>query len=183
MEETSTNKRVPAAPLLSPLFSLRRKPARSERQLENSPQHSLSSTRPPEQKKFLSLSAVPPFFSAPSLFSDPREKDHGEDEGKERYGHDEVGLEPHEKAAAYEAQERFAQALRWHRKDLEAARARALDGEEEDERESAVDLARALRNTGRCLGMLGNSGFAEVSRRRRRGYPRPAAESPHGVAE
>ncbi|CAM9680052.1 unnamed protein product, partial [Scytosiphon promiscuus] len=94
---------------------------------------------------------------------DERSASHGED-GEEKspdWRDGLMGLEPHEKAAAFEAQERFAEALRWHRKDLDDARSRALDGELEDERASALDLARALRNTGRCLGRLGNSGFAE----------------------
>lgn len=73
-----------------------------------------------------------------------------------------MGMRPHERAEAYEEREMFREALRWHREDLVAARARALDGEEEDERGSSLDLARALRNTGRCLGRLGSSGFAEV---------------------
>lgn len=71
-------------------------------------------------------------------------------------------MRPHERAEAYEERGMFREALRWHREDLVAARARALDGDEEDEREPSLDLARALRNTGRCLGRLGNSGFAEV---------------------
>lgn len=76
-----------------------------------------------------------------------------------------MGMQPHERAEAYEDGGMFREALKWHREDLAAARARALDGEEEDERESSLDLARALRNTGRCLGRLGNSGFAEVGAR------------------
>lgn len=74
-----------------------------------------------------------------------------------------MGMQPHQRAEAYEERGMFREALRWHREDLVAARARALDGEEEDEGESSLDLARALRNTGRCLGRLGNSGFTEVS--------------------
>lgn len=71
-------------------------------------------------------------------------------------------MAPHERAETYEERGMFKEALRWHRKDLDAARAHAQDAEEEGERDLSLDLARALRNTGRCLGRLGMSGFMEV---------------------
>ncbi|CAM9894019.1 unnamed protein product [Ectocarpus fasciculatus] len=84
-----------------------------------------------------------------------------EDEEEEDWHDALLGMQPHERAEAFEGREMFAEALRWHRQDLEAARACVVSGEEEEERESVLDLARALRNTGRCLGKLGNSGYAE----------------------
>eukprot|EP00752_Nemacystus_decipiens_P003472 g3207.t1 len=80
---------------------------------------------------------------------------------EEDWRDDLLGMLPHERAEAYEERGLFRGALRWHREDLAAARARALDGDEEDEREASLDLARALRNTGRCLGRLGTGGFTE----------------------
>lgn len=72
----------------------------------------------------------------------------------------------HEKAEKYEERGMFKEALPWHREDLAIARRRAQDGgeegEDEDERALSLDLARALRNTGCCLGRLGRSGFTEV---------------------
>lgn len=95
--------------------------------------------------------------------------DEEEEQSEEDWQDDLLGMPPHEKAAAYEERGMLTEALRWHREDLEGARTRALDGrgwdgeEEEDERELGLDLARALRNTGRCLGRLGVlSGFLEV---------------------
>ena len=38
-----------------------------------------------------------------------------------------MGMQPHERAEAYEEREMFREALKWHREDLVAARARALD--------------------------------------------------------
>lgn len=89
----------------------------------------------------------------------------GEVEDEDEDWHDALlGMQPHERAEAFEGRDMFAEALRWHRQDLEVARAGVVSGEEdeEEERESVLDLARALRNTGRCLGKLGNSGYAEV---------------------
>lgn len=73
------------------------------------------------------------------------------------------GMVPHERAEWYEEHGRYREAMAWHRRNLEAAQSRALDGEVENERESAIDVARALRNIGRCLGKLGMTGFEEVS--------------------
>lgn len=70
---------------------------------------------------------------------------------------------PHERAELCEEKCMYKEALRWHRTDLAAARGRANDGDEEDERAAGLDLARALRNTGRCLGRLGMRGFAQVT--------------------
>lgn len=75
-----------------------------------------------------------------------------------------MGMMPHERAEVYEERGMFKEALRWHREDLKVARRRAQDGEEENERNVTLDFARALRNTGRCLGRLGMRGFAEVRR-------------------
>ena len=114
---------------------------------------------------------LPATLSCPVFFSQGTEDEErrsrpGEEEEEEEeendWREDLRGMQPHERAEAYEARGMFREAFRWHREDLAAARARALDGEEEDERESTLDLARALRNTGRCLGRLGNSGFTEV---------------------
>lgn len=74
-----------------------------------------------------------------------------------------MGMPPHERAELYEEKGMYREALRWHRQDLSAARKRMRDGEEEDDRPAASDFARALRNTGRCLGKLDMEGFAEVS--------------------
>lgn len=73
------------------------------------------------------------------------------------------GMMPHERAEWFEEHGRYREAMAWHRRDLDAAQSRALDGEVENERESAIDVARALRNIGRCLGKLGMTGFEEVS--------------------
>lgn len=72
-------------------------------------------------------------------------------------------MPPHQRAEFFEEKGMFQKALRWHRKDLKVARACVVDGEEEDERAACIDYARALRNTGRCLGRLGMRGFAGVS--------------------
>lgn len=79
-----------------------------------------------------------------------------------------MGMPPHERAEFYEEKGMYREALRWHRQDLSASRKRVRDGEEEDDRTAGLDLARALRNTGRCLGKLEMEGFAEVSNVRAR---------------
>ncbi|CBN78457.1 hypothetical protein Esi_0121_0054 [Ectocarpus siliculosus] len=92
---------------------------------------------------------------------DGEEGGEDEEEDEEDWQDALLGMQPHERAEAFEGREMFAEALRWHRQDLEAARACVVSGDEEEERGSVLDLARALRNTGRCLGKLGNSGYAE----------------------
>lgn len=89
------------------------------------------------------------------------EDSHSDSNSDDRYARE--GMVPHEKAEWFEEHGRYREAMAWHRRDLEAAQSRALDGEMEDERESAIDVARALRNIGRCFGKLGMTGFEEVS--------------------
>lgn len=84
------------------------------------------------------------------------------DENAESWKDALMGMQPHERAEVYESKGMYREALRWHRQELAAARERVEDGEEEDYQTAGLDLARALRNTGRCLGKLDMEGFAEV---------------------
>ncbi|CAM9124412.1 unnamed protein product, partial [Sphacelaria rigidula] len=97
------------------------------------------------------------------IVGDTEQEKNGEDgaESTEGWKDELMGMQPHERAEVYESKGMYREALRWHRQDLAAARERVQDGEEEDDRTAGLDLARALRNTGRCLGKLDMEGFAE----------------------